>query len=280
MAENNDSTEKSLEPTEKRLQDARKIVIDLMEKDELYGVEVFIEGLPSIEFDTMQSVYSRFPRMISTTACTVFVLVGLFSRSLFAPFRSILSIGLTLGFSFGLGAIVYQNGTFSWLGLRAFESTDGGFCWLVPVMAFSIIVGLALDYDIFLASAIVEFRQKGFDHRASIGLGLHSSGGIITAAGGIMAVAFGCLMLSSSPILYQFSLLLTCAVLLDAFIVRTMVVPVVTCLVGRFCWWPRKFPEPRYVMRQLHERQYSDDLRNLVRSLEDESEYEPMNQIH
>jgi uncharacterized membrane protein YdfJ with MMPL/SSD domain len=109
-------------------------------------------------------------------------------------------------------------------------------------MAFSIIVGLALDYDVFLISRILEYRQEGLDHESSIVAGLYSTGGIITAAGLIMAVAFGGLMFSSSPVLYQWSFLLTSAVLLDTFVIRTLVVPIVLGWTGKFSWWPRRLP--------------------------------------
>ena len=258
------------------LEQARVMIAQLGEQKALHGVQVHIQGLPAIEYDAKNAVYNMFPKMIMGTAFVVFILIGLFFRSLFTPLRSVISIGLTLGFSFGLGIMVYQDGILDWVQLRPFDPIDGGFCWLVPVMAFSIIVGLALDYDVFLISSILEFRQDGVEHKASIAAGLHCTGSVITAAGGIMALAFGSLMLSTSPVLYQWSFLLTSAVLLDTFVVRTVVVPVVTNLAGQYCWWPRKLPEPRFFMNCFHERQHSDDLRSLLHSLEETSEYEPI----
>ena len=73
-------------------------------------------------------------------------------------------------------------------------------------MAFSIIVGLGLDYDIFLASRVLEFRLNGYDEQSSILKGLYKTGGIITAAGTIMAVAFGGLLFASELLLNQFAL--------------------------------------------------------------------------
>lgn len=213
--------------------------------------------------------------MIVITTLVVFCLMGTFFGSVFLPFRCIVGIGLTLSFSFGLGVLVYQNGIFDWTGVRALSSVGGNeFCWLVPIMAFSVIVGLALDYDVFLVSRILEYRLQGYEHKTSIAAGLHSTGGIITAAGLIMAFAFGSLMLTSNPVLYQWSFLLTTAVLLETFVIRTIVVPTMTSLAGRCCWWPREMPPTRVTMPE-HEGGL-DDVSSLLRSLEESSEYEPL----
>lgn len=240
----------------------------------LAGVEVHVEGAAAIEYDALTAVYNAFPTMIGITTAVVFVLMGAFFRSFFLPLRSIVSIGLTLGFTFGLGVLVYQGGALDWTALRAVSSIGGEFCWLVPIMSFSLIVGLALDYDVFLVSRILEFRLAGYEHKTSIAAAVDATGGVITAAGVIMAFSFGSLLFSSSPVLCQWSFLITTAVLLDTFVVRMIVVPIVTSLAGRQCWWPREVPETRIVIAEFQGRQ--DDVSGLLRSLEALSEYEPI----
>jgi uncharacterized membrane protein YdfJ with MMPL/SSD domain len=257
------------------LKAARAAIEQLTHSNGLDGVLVHIQGVASVEEDAVNAVYRVFPTMMMVTTLAVFALTGIFFKSLLTPFRSILTIGLTLGFSFGLGVLVYQDGVFNFTNLRALTSIGNDFCWLVPPLAFSIILGLALDYDAFLMCSILEFRMEGFDHKASIAAGLHATGGIITAAGGIMALAFGSLMLSSSTMLYQWSFLLTTAVLLDTFVIRTVVVPVVTSLAGECFWWPRDLPQARFHMPGSQQPS-DDDVRSLLRSLEETSEYEPI----
>jgi uncharacterized membrane protein YdfJ with MMPL/SSD domain len=109
------------------------------------------------------------------------LLMGLFFGSFLPPLRSIVSISCTLAFSFGLAVLVYQDGLWDWTRIRSLIAVEGDICWLVPVMSFSIIVGLALDYDIFLVSRILEFRLDGYHHQSSIVAGLDATGGIITA---------------------------------------------------------------------------------------------------
>jgi uncharacterized membrane protein YdfJ with MMPL/SSD domain len=260
------------------LQWARRDLDHLKANDALSGVSVYLDGSAGIAHDAVAAVYESFPMMVVITSAIIFVLMGFFFKSIFPPVRSVVSISLTLAFSFGLAVLVFQDHMLSWTHFRAFIATGDELCWLVPVMAFSIIVGLALDYDIFLISRILEYRLEGYEHKTSIALGLESTGSIITAAGGIMAVSFGSLLFGSNPALCQWSFLLVTAVLLDTFVIRTVFVPILTGLAGSHCWWPRELPEERMLFSELdHRRQESvDDIAGLLRTLESSSEYEPL----
>lgn len=254
---------------------ARKLIERLEASGRLGGVRVHLQSSAAIEYDAQQEVYHSLPWMMLVTTAAVFVLMGFFFQSFFLPLRSVVSIGLTLGFSFGLGVLVYEKGIGNWIGVTALSSPQNEFCWLVPVMSFSLIVGLALDYDVFLVSRILEYRLEGFEHKSSIAAALHSTGGIITAAGIIMAVAFGSLLFSSSAVLCQWSFLITVAVLFDTFVVRAIVVPIVTSLAGgKWCWWPREMPDPRVTMPEYVGGM--DDVSGLLRTLERSSEYESL----
>ena len=226
------------------LQSARETIQRLSDGKALSSIKVYIEGSAAIEYDAVEAVYGAFPTVITITILVVFILMGTFFRSIVTPLRSVVSIAMTLCFVFGLCVLVYQHGILNWTHVPSWTSMGDEISWLVPVMAFSIIVGLALDYDVFLISRILEYRtDQGLDHESSIVAGLYSTGGIITAAGVIMAVAFGGLMFSSSPVLYQWSFLLTSAVLLDTFVIRSLIVPIVMGWTGKISWWPRRLPE-------------------------------------
>jgi uncharacterized membrane protein YdfJ with MMPL/SSD domain len=128
-------------------------------------------------------------------------------------------------------------------------------------MSFSIIVGLALDYDVFLVTRILEFRlEHGYKHESSIAAALDATGGIITAAGVIMAISFGSLLGSASPALDQWAFLLTTAVLVDTFLVRTLVVPTLTGWTGKYSWFPRRhLPVGHVRLEGFDESSSSDD---------------------
>ena len=95
---------------------------------------------------------------------------------------------------------MWQHGILAWTGFHGFANYHAVF-WLMPVMSFSVVVGIALDYDIFILVRIREQRAAGKDNRTAIITGLTRTGGIITAAGVIMTIAFSGLLFSSTPML-------------------------------------------------------------------------------
>ena len=119
--------------------------------------------------------------------------------------------------------------------------------WIIPVMSFSILTGLALDYDILLLSRVVEYRRVGWSDRAAVCLAVERTGGIITAAGLIMAVAFAGLLIPKTVVLNQYGFSLLLGVLIDTFAMRPLLVPVVIALLGdipgrAINWWPVLMP--------------------------------------
>jgi len=180
----------------------------------------------------------------------VFGLLGFAFRSVIPPFRSIISITFTLAVSFGMAVLVYQDGIFASWNLRSLTAVDLELSWLLPVMSFSIMVGLALDYDIFLITRICEFRfLEGYNHESSIAAGLEATGGIITSAGLIMAVSFGSLLASQSPAMDQWAFVVTFSVLLDTFVIRTILVPALITWSGeKYSWYPRTPPIARVTL--------------------------------
>ena len=110
------------------------------------------------------------------------------------------------------------------------------------MLCFCLLVGLGLDYHIFLLNRVMEFRLQGFTDRESVILGLAKTGGVITAAGLIMAVAFLGTFFAGEPVLQQLSFFIIVAVLVDTFVVRAMLVPAMMVTLGKYNWWPRKMP--------------------------------------
>lgn len=208
---------------------SRNLLNSLHQTGELKNFTVTLQGGASIEYDAERAVEQSLGRMVSVTLCCVFLITSLFLKSIVTPLRSVLSISITLATVYGLVVITYQQ--------------NGGYVsWLTVPMSFSIIVGLGLDYDIFLINRVLEYRIAGYDHHSSIVAGLCQTGGIITAAGVIMAVSFGGLLFSSSPTVYQWSFSLTMAVLLDTFVMRSCVVPILLAKTGSLSWYPRVLP--------------------------------------
>ena len=204
------------------------------------NIQIFISGDGPGSMDAVDRIYELFPRIAGLTATVIFVLVGFSFRSVVVPLRSIVSVALTEALVFGVAVAVYQTpGVLEWTGWSHVQTEDG-ISWSAPVVAFTVIVGIALDYDIFLITRVVEIMQDtAIPTTSAILLALCSTAKIITAAGVVMAVAFFGLLMSGIPILNLMGFLLVVAVLFDTFVVRALVVPSMMSLFGRWNWWPR-----------------------------------------
>eukprot|EP01062_Namystynia_karyoxenos_P071653 TRINITY_DN672_c0_g1_i4.p1 TRINITY_DN672_c0_g1~~TRINITY_DN672_c0_g1_i4.p1 ORF type:complete len:1020 (+),score=255.13 TRINITY_DN672_c0_g1_i4:97-3060(+) len=215
-----------------------------------FGIRLYIVGQACDGVDAMDALYDEFPTMIGVTCAVVFVFVAIAFRSIFIPLRSVVTIALTIFFVQGLAALVYQHGAWDWTHFEGFKSTDA-VIYINPLLSFSIIVGVGLDYDIFLITRIVEYRRvfaRQFPDRdpsentmEAIKTGLTKTAGIITAAGVIMAIAFSGLLLSREPEMNQLAFYMVFAVLFDTFIVRPILVPATMSLLYEWNWWPCTF---------------------------------------
>ena len=206
------------------------------------GFKIHLAGGSTEVVDSVDLVYKMFPLMIGIIVVIVYVLIALMFKSVFIPLRLIITIGLTLSWIYGLTALIFDVGIFD--GVIHVLQDINHLYWATPVMSFSILIGLGLDYDIFLLSRVSEYRNNGYTERASVIKGLYRTGGIISMAGIIMAIAFSGMMFSSVMILNEFGFILALAVLIDTFIIRTILVPAIMSLASKWNWWPRKMKPP------------------------------------
>ena len=151
----------------------------------------------------------------------------------------VLSIALTLAWTYGVVSYVFCTRALSWA-LPAI-SADPGLSWASPILSVSLLVGLAMDYDIFLFVRVREFRAAGWSNRAAVVRGVAKTGSVITFAGVVMAIAFSGLLLSGLMIMNQFGAILVLAVLFDTFVVRTTLTPALLYLFGDANYWPRRY---------------------------------------
>lgn len=182
------------------------------------GVRAYLDGVNAIVLDAVDAVYDTLPYVLVSVLIAGMMMLGIMYKSILIPLRALISIGVTIIFSFCLSIGIYQLGWMNGFPGGKFDAC-GGLTWMNPAMAFCIILGLSLDYDIFLVGRIIEFRMLGFNDKEAVQLGLWKTGSVITSAGFIMGVAFSGLMLSDVPMLNQFSVFLVSAVVLDTFIV-------------------------------------------------------------
>jgi uncharacterized membrane protein YdfJ with MMPL/SSD domain len=170
----------------------------------------------------------------------IMVVVFLTFRSVMVPLRLALALLFTLCGTYSVAVIVYQTSLLH--GIFPSLAPFHGVAFEVVPMVTGVAIALGLDYDILLVSRIVEFRVQGFTDRASVIRGASKASRVISGAGIIMALAFSGLLFSNKLLLQQFGVLLITSVILDTFVVRTVLVPALMLMAQEWNWWPRNMP--------------------------------------
>ena len=198
------------------------------------NMKLYLFGGYSTQYDLQNALYAYVPLLIVSTVLVVLGIMAINFGSVVIPLRLAGTIFVSLAWSFGLTVLVYQPGP----GQEAFKkltpdalAPSSGLYWIIPIMAFSVLVGLALDYDIFLMTRVVEYRKQGWSDRASVCLAVEKTGNIITCAGLIMSISFAGLLIPQTVVLNQYGFILFIGVAIDTFIIRTLIVPAVFVLI-------------------------------------------------
>jgi uncharacterized membrane protein YdfJ with MMPL/SSD domain len=179
--------------------------------------------------------------VIALTIAVLFAMTG----SLILPLKQVLMNGLGLSAMFGLLVFVFQDGRAE--GLLGYTS-QGGLEAPQLLLLFAVVFGLSTDYGVFLLARIKEARDTGYSDAEAVAVGLERTGRIVTAAALLFAVAFGAFLTSKIIITKELGLGTAAAVLIDATIIRALLVPALMQLLGRWNWWA---PAP---LRRLHAR--------------------------
>jgi RND superfamily putative drug exporter len=212
------------------------------------GRPVQLAGAAQGNRDTVHAITTRLPLVLTIIAVITLVLVFLLTGSAVLPFEALVTNTLSLAAAFGAVVWVFQQGHLGGLGTAA----TGTIGVDLPVLLFCIAFGLSMDYEVFLIARIREHwlashRGWGANDR-SIALGVAHTGRVITAAALIMAISFVALMAAQVSLMRLFGFGLTVAVLVDATLVRMLLVPAVMHVLGRANWWA-----PGWLAR-LHDR--------------------------
>ena len=206
------------------------------------GLDVAVSGGVAASVDFSQYLAARMPLFIGVVLGLSFLLLMLVFRSLLVPLKAVVMNLLSIGAAYGVATAIFQWG---WLGglLNIEPAPIEPF---VPMMMFAIVFGLSMDYEVFLLSRIREEYVRTGDSRLSVADGLAATARVITAAAAIMVVVFGSFIGEPDRIVKLFGVGLASAVLLDATIVRMLLVPATMELLGDLNWWL-----PRWLDRAL-----------------------------
>ncbi|MBE4739465.1 MULTISPECIES: MMPL family transporter [Streptomyces] len=204
-----------------------------------------VTGTAAVLVDTKAAIGDGLPWALSFIVIVTLILVFLLTGSVLIPLQAVLLNALSLTAMFGALVWVFQDGHLS--GLLAFTS-PGSIETTLPVLMFCVAFGLSMDYGVFLLSRIKEEYDHTGDHTASVRFGLQRTGGLITAAAVILAVVMVAIGTSRVTNTKMLGLGIALAVLMDAMVIRSLLVPAVMRLTGRATWWA---PPP---LRRFHNR--------------------------
>lgn len=209
------------------------------------GVEAAVAGPAAQLADTRAAIGERLPWAILIVVLVTVTVVFLLTGSVLLPLQAVVANGLSLTAMLGAIVWVFQEGNLS--GPLGFTAT-GSIETALPVLMFCVAFGLSMDYGIFLLARAKEERDRTGDDRVAVATALARTGGVVTAAAAILAIVFVAIGTSQIMNMKMMGLGIALAVLVDATIVRALLVPAMMAAGGRWTWWA---PRP---LRRLHAR--------------------------
>jgi uncharacterized membrane protein YdfJ with MMPL/SSD domain len=209
------------------------------------GGEMLVGGATADFVDFQDSLARHAPIALAIVIGSTLVILFLMTGSVVLPIKSLIMNFLNLSAVFGLLVLIFQDGRFE--ELLAYTST-GALEQTMPILLFAVAFGLSTDYAVFLLSRIKEARDNGASESESVAIGLERTGRIVTAAALLFAVALGAFATSQILFVKENGVGTALAVLIDASIIRALLVPSLMELLGKWNWWA---PRP---LRRLYER--------------------------
>jgi RND superfamily putative drug exporter len=204
-----------------------------------------VGGSSAAFIDLQASLGAHLPEAIAIVVTATVLLLFLMTGSVLLPLKAVVMNALTLSAAFGVLVLIFQDGNLTRLldftSQGALESTQ-------PVLLFAIVFGLSTDYGVFLLSRIKEARDSGETNSESVAIGLGRTGRVVTAAALLFCVAIGAFATSQIVFIKELGIGTAAGVILDATIVRALLVPSLMGLLGKWNWWA---PSP---LRRVHRR--------------------------
>jgi putative drug exporter of the RND superfamily len=197
------------------------------------GSEVLVSGAPAFGVDFIDKAYGAFPWLVVAVLVISYLILLRAFRSVVLPAKAVVMNLLSVGATYGVLVLAFQHGWGADVGLGQSPQIEA---W-IPIFLFALLFGLSMDYEVFLLSRIREEWDRRHDNEQAVAYGLEHTGRIITAAAVIMIAAFAGFVFGSFVGLQEFGLGLCAAILLDATVVRAILVPATMKLLGRWNWY-------------------------------------------
>jgi RND superfamily putative drug exporter len=199
------------------------------------GPDVLVGGQPASNADFIDAVYGSFPLMIALITVTTFILLARAFRSLLLPLKAIILNVLSVAAAWGVLVLVWQHGYGSEL-IWDIQATGSIPSWM-PLMIFAFLFGLSMDYEVFILARMREEYDRTGSTETAVIQGIGRTGRLVTSAALILFLAFVSMAASPGTDLKMFATGLGAGILLDATVIRALIVPAVISLMGRWNWW-------------------------------------------
>jgi putative drug exporter of the RND superfamily len=194
---------------------------------------VLVTGAPAFGVDFVHKAYGAFPWLVLAVLVLTYVVLLRAFRSVLLPLKAVLLNLLSVSAAYGVLVLVFQHEVGTAIGFHSSPQIEA---W-IPIFLFATIFGISMDYEVFLLSRMREEWDHHRDNERAVAYGLEHTGRIITAAAVIMIAAFSGFMTGSFVGLQEFGLGLAAAILIDATIVRALLVPALMKLLGAWNWY-------------------------------------------
>jgi uncharacterized membrane protein YdfJ with MMPL/SSD domain len=214
--------------------ESREIVSRIRDLPPPAGAEVLVGGRPAVDLDLLESLGDRLPWMALIMAVATMLLLFLAFGSVLLPVKAVLMNLVSIGASFGVVVWIFQDGHFE--GPLSFRSTG----FIEPsnmILVLAVLFGLATDYEVFLLSRIREEWDATGDNTVAVATGLQRTGGIITAAALLLITVVAGFASGSVTVIKTIGVGMIVAIVVDATLVRALLVPATMRLLGRWNWW-------------------------------------------
>jgi len=220
---------------------AHALVRQIRSTDSVAGATVKVTGDTAFDIDLVNYMIDHTPLAIGFVVVTTLAVLAVLLRSVVLPFKAVLMNALSLSAAFGALVWIFEQGHLS----SILGFTPGALDPTIPVLLFCVVFGLSMDYEVFLLTRMQEAWQRTGDNRTAVADGLERSGRLVTGAAAIMACVFLAFALASIVTIKSIGVGMAVAVIVDATLVRALVVPALMRLLGRANWWA-----PRWLRRR------------------------------
>ncbi|GBD10728.1 Heme uptake protein MmpL11 [bacterium HR23] len=215
-------------------EETKALVRRIRQEGPSYGLQVMVTGATADIMDAVDLMYGQFPWVVAYVAGAIYICLLFLFRSVVLPLKAVLMNTLSILASYGALVFIFQEGHFG--GLLRFQA-EGYTESTVPILLFCILYGLSMDYEVFLLSRIKEEYDASGDNTHSVVVGLERTGRIVTSAAFILFVVNASFVIGDVVLIKALGVGIALAVLLDATVVRALLVPATMQVLGVWNWW-------------------------------------------